>query len=66
MRGDGEMPEYLFRGRLELNGVIFTVNAENEEEARAKAKTGDYSEWDISGAEGVNWTLDPATCEANE
>jgi hypothetical protein len=60
------MPEYLFRGRLELSGVIFTVVAENEADAKDKAKAGRYEEWDIAGAEGVNWKLDLSSIELNE
>lgn len=58
--------EFTFQGSLELRGVVFFVTATDEAHAREKARAGEWEEWDVAGAEGVNWTLDPSTCEAND
>ena len=60
------MPEYLFTGTVELSGVLFTVTADNETEAKAKAKLGEWDDYDISGAETRNAELTVSSCELNE
>lgn len=57
---------YFCRGTLELSGVIFTIKASSAEEAAEKAKAGEWDEWDVSGAESINWTINPATVETND
>jgi hypothetical protein len=58
--------EYLFSGTVELRGVWFVVQASSDEEAREKAKAGEYIESDYRGAECVNWEMNPNTMELNE
>jgi hypothetical protein len=65
-RKSTKLHEYLFTGTVELRGVWFVVQALNEDEAREKAKSGDYIESDFRGAETVNWELNPNTLELNE
>lgn len=60
------MPQYLFRGRIELDGATFCIDAENEEEAKEKASAGSWDDLDIDGAASRNWTIHPETCELNE
>lgn len=59
------MGEYIFKGTLDLEGVEFFVEAENEEEALAKAKRGEWASYEISGASSVDCSLDPDTIEEN-
>ena len=58
--------EYTCRGTLELSGVVFTIKARSLEEAKEKARNGDWEEWAIDSAESINWTLNPKTVEPNE
>lgn len=52
------MARFIARGRLVLDGVDFLIDADSIEEAREKAKSGDYTEYDVSGASAWDWTLD--------
>lgn len=60
-----DMKEYTFTGDVKLRGVVFTVHAETEDEAIEKAKSGDYEDWDGSGAEVTDCHLNPKSCEEN-
>lgn len=60
------MPEYLCKGTLELHGVTFTITADNLDQAKEKAKNGQWDEEDSSGAETWNSKLDVSTLELNE
>ena len=60
------MAEWIFRGSMRLEGVEFRITADSEAEAIAKAKTGDYDDYDDRGAVTVDWDIDPATGELNE
>ena len=57
--------EYTCRGTLELSGVVFTIKARSFEEAEEKSRNGEWDEWDITGAESINWTMKPSTVEDN-
>jgi hypothetical protein len=60
------MPEYIFKGRMTLEGVTFFVEAENEEEAKFKASCGQYEYCEHDGASACDWSLHVSTCELNE
>jgi hypothetical protein len=60
------MPQFICTGTVELRGVDFYIEADNLEEAKAKAKSGDYIEYDTDGAETYNCTLDAKSVEPNE
>lgn len=60
------MPQFTFHGTLELSGVCFFVNADNEADAKQKAKAGKFEFYEADGADMRNWKLDPATMEENE
>lgn len=62
-RKEPETKTFLVRGTLELAGVTFTVSATSADAARAKASSGEWEDWDTSGAESVNWKLDPDSVE---
>jgi len=51
------MPEYMAVGRLVLDGVRFFVEAETEEEARAKFDENVYESYDIVSGETVDWDI---------
>lgn len=55
--------QFTCRGRLTLDGVTFILSAASLEEARALAAAGTWEEWDITGAEGIDWVLRPLTVE---
>lgn len=60
------MPEYIFTGTVKLDGVTFFIEAENWTEARAKARRGEYDDYEAGGAaETVDTSIDPETCEEN-
>ena len=61
-----KLREFIFTGTIELHGVQFFILAEDEDEARAQARGGDYIEYETGGAETVNWTIDPNSLESNE
>jgi len=54
------MKYYVCTGRLVLNGVKFFIEAANEEEARRMAERGEYEDYDVIGAEAVDWTISSA------
>ena len=58
--------EFIFTGTVELRGVHFFVVARDEADARAKAASGDWVDYETTGADTVNWELDPKTIQANE
>ena len=60
------MASWIFKGSIRLDGVTFYVEAESEEEAREKARAGDYEEYDEMGAETANCEIDAGTIELNE
>ena len=59
------MPEFIARGTVKLSGSIFIIEASNLEEAKRMAKAGQHDDRDDSGAEAVDWEIDPATVEPN-
>lgn len=58
--------EYIFTGSVELRGVQFFVKAKSLDEARQKARGGDYEEYETQCAETVNWEINPKTAKVNE
>ena len=58
--------EFCCRGSLTLNGVTFFITAKDEAEAKEKARLGKWADYEIDGAEGTDWELQPSTIEANE
>lgn len=58
------MPTYQFTGKATLRGVVFTVEAKDEAEAREKARNGHIEDADYAGAELSDWDLNAATLEA--
>lgn len=58
--------EFIFRGTVELSGVVFFVVAANEDEAKQKARDGDFVEYESNTAETINWSINPETIELNE
>ena len=60
------MPQYLCRGRLELMGVVFTIEAANEQEAKEKARRSEYVEYDISGAATMDCFLRVSSVKIDE
>lgn len=59
------MPTYVCHGSLELNGVIFTITADNIEAARMKAKNNEYDEYETDRAEAINVELRVGSLERN-
>lgn len=51
------------RGRLTLDGVTFTLKAKSLEDAEQLAAAGHWEDWDVSGAESIDWVLRPFTIE---
>jgi len=60
------MPEYIFRGSVTMNGVVFTVTAKDSQEAIEKARQGEFDDFDASCGEAVDWEIRPGTCERND
>lgn len=60
------MAEWIFKGSIRLDGVEFRITADTETEAIAKAKAGDYDDYDEMGAATADWEIDPGSCELNE
>ena len=60
------MAIWMATGRIELSGVDFFIEADTLEEAKEKAKRGEYEFYEDNGAEAINWTIKPSTVESNE
>lgn len=60
------MPKYECRGSVELSGVVFTITADNIDDARKKARNGEYDEYEIDRAETVNLEMKVATVEGTD
>ena len=60
------MPEYLFQGTVTLSGVDFFVSADDEDEAKAKAQSGEYDSYKTDMASAVDWALTLTTLKLNE
>lgn len=58
--------EYIFRGKLSLSGVEFYITANSEEEAIAKARDGDWHDYDTLGASSEDCNIDLGSCELNQ
>jgi hypothetical protein len=57
------MGRFIARGTITLNAAMFVITADNIEQARKKAREGDFSEYDLDGAEAVDWEINVATVE---
>ena len=57
------MGTYHAKGSGTFNGVSFRILADNIEEARKKAKEGDFHDFEIDAAEIVDWEIKVATVE---
>jgi hypothetical protein len=53
----------MFRGSVTLNGAIFFIDADSSQAAVEKARQGEFEDYDIDGAELVDWEIRPGTCE---
>lgn len=60
------MPQFAFRGNVKLNGATFYIEAPNEEEAIEKARLHQWDDYQTTGAEAIDWEINPNTCEAND
>lgn len=60
------MAQWVFTGSIRLDGVSFYITAETEAEAIAKAKIGDYDEYDEQGATTADWEIQPSTVTLND
>lgn len=57
---------WLFNGRIELEGVDFFINNATEDEAIARAKASDWDYYDTIGASEINSHINSRTMEPNE
>lgn len=60
------MPKYECRGSVELSGVVFTIIADSIEDARKKARNGEFDEYEIDRAETVNVEMKIATVQGTD
>lgn len=60
------MRQFIFRGTATLSGVTFYISARSEKDAVARAKRGDWDDYDTSGADTTDWQIKPDTCEENK
>ncbi len=60
------MPQYIFQGTVTLSGVDFYITADSKEEAVEKAKSGEYNDRDMVGADSTDWDIEPNSCVLNE
>lgn len=61
-----EPREWIFRGRVTLEGVQFFITADSEDEAIERARKGDFDDRDDGGGESVDWHIDVDSIELNE
>jgi hypothetical protein len=52
---------YEFRGKATLTGMYFLIEADSMAEAIAKAKRGEITDTEDSGAEMSDWEIFPGT-----
>ncbi len=55
--------KFIARGRVTLDGVIFTIEARDYADAWGKAMVGDYLKYDLDTAETVDWEIKANTVE---
>ena len=48
---------YEFKGRMTLSGVYFLIEAASLEEAKEKARSGQFDDTEESGAEMIDWEI---------
>jgi hypothetical protein len=60
------MPQFIFTGRMTLNGVEFYIEAEDLADACKKAKAGEYEHYEAAVAEISNWYIHPDSGALNE
>lgn len=51
------MPQFTFRARVTLDGVVVVVEANDEAEARAKAESGDWDEAEYYTADRADFSI---------
>jgi hypothetical protein len=61
----GIMKEFVLKGRLTLERVVFRVSAKTLEGALARAANGDFDGYDTDAAESVDWQMALASIEEN-
>lgn len=60
------MAEFICTGSVTLNGVTFYIEAENLHHASVKADRGEWTNYDITGAETSDWDMRPMTVKENK
>jgi len=63
---NSEPREFYCKGKLSLDGVVFTIIATSQEDAERKASAGAWEDYDISGASSSHWTMYVSTVEENK
>jgi hypothetical protein len=59
------MKEFVLKGRLTLERVVFRVSAKTLEGALARAANGDFDGYDTDAAESVDWQMALTSIEEN-
>jgi hypothetical protein len=59
------MKEFVLKGRLTLERVVFRVSAKTLEGALARSANGDFDGYDTDAAESVDWQMALASIEEN-
>lgn len=57
---------YTGKGRVTLEGVTFYILADTLDEAKEKARRGEYTDYDALGAETSDWEISPKTVRLDE
>lgn len=57
---------FICRGRLTLDNVVFHIKARSYEHAEQLIRDNRWDDWDVSGAESVDWEMKEDTLEINE
>lgn len=52
---------YSFVGRVTLDGVVFFIDAPSKTAALEAVRSGKFDEYEVAGAETVDWTIQPHT-----
>ena len=52
------MPEFTAKGYVTRNGVRFFIVAASLDEAKEKARNGEWQDYDDKGADTVDWVMD--------
>lgn len=60
------MTQWVARGKIELHGVDFFIEAETKEEAIAMANAGDFQFYEDHGAQPMNWIIEPDSVKPDD